>query len=221
MSNSENDLFPEIIVNKNAKEYVEMDNYENQIKQSGLSINILEYASVKTTVKNISGDITLYRNIGGANRIVSKVIVMNEQSDYANTSLYNKFHSKCGTSFTLNLKYNDRPLYSRDITNFAHAFNQVHNAEALPMFVTGAEYSVQNIDFLSDSKFEGLALNAAASKAPRTYFAMKLDGSRVNATGVELRMTMKGQSEDLINRVYLEQACTLTLKDGKMFKAYV
>eukprot|EP01051_Picozoa_sp_SAG22_P008243 SAG22_NODE_616_length_8539_cov_5.330213_9_plen_51_part_00 len=49
---------------------------------------------------------------------------------------------------------------------------------------------------------------------------MKLDGSRVNAAGLELHMTMTGQNADLINRVYLEQACVLTLRDGKMTKTY-
>jgi hypothetical protein len=34
-------------------------------------------------------------------------------------------------------------------------------------------------------------------------------------------MSMSGQQNDLVNRVYLEQACILTLKDGKVSKTYV
>ena len=197
-----------------------MDNYENQIKEKGLTIPFLEYALITTSVSQAGGNVNMIRNVGGANRIVSKIIVMNSQTSFTNTSLYNEFGSKCGDTFSLNFKYNDKLLYPRSLTNFAHAFNQVHNAEGVPMFVTGAEYSVKNKDFLSSTQFEGLALNATDSKIPRTYFAAKLDGSRVNSTGIEVHMAMTGQGANLTNRVYLEQACILSLKNGIVTKAY-
>lgn len=199
-----------------------MDNYESQIRQTGLTIPILEYALITTSLAKSGGnEIKMTRNVGGANRMVSKVIIMNSDPTYTNTSLYNEFGSECGSNFSLNIKYNNVPLYPQAITNFGHAFNQIHNAEGLPMFVAAPEYSKQVPDLFATTKFEGLALNNNDTKSPRTYFASKLGGERINAAGIEIHMSMTNQPNDLINRVYLEQACMLTLKDGKISKTYV
>ena len=88
------------------------------------------------------------------------------------------------------------------------------------MFVAAPEYSGQVPNIFAPTEFEGLALNNAVTTIPRTYFASKLSGERINAAGIEIHMSMSG-ADDLINRVYLEQACMLTLKDGKMSKSYV
>ena len=198
-----------------------MDNYETQIRSKGLTIPFLEYALVKTSVaKDASNNITLIRNVGGANRIVSKVVVTNANPAFSKETLYNEYGSDCGASFELNLKYNDRFLYPRPITNFGHAFNQVHNAEGMPLFVTAAEYSEQQKDLMTAAKFEGYAMNDISDRQRRTYFAIKLDGSRVNSAGIELHLKMTGQNANLVSRVYLEQACVLTLQDGKMTKTY-
>jgi len=197
-----------------------MDNYESQIKQTGLTIPILEYALITTSLTATGGNINMTRNVGGANRMVSKVIIMNSDADYTNETLYNEFGSNCGDTFSLNIKYNNVPLYPQAITNFGHAFNQIHNAEGVPMFVAAPEYSGQIPDIFTPTEFEGYQLNQGLTKIPRTYFASKLNGERINAAGIEIHMTMAG-ADDLTNRVYLEQACMLTLKDGKMSKSYV
>ena len=59
-----------------------------------------------------------------------------------------------------------------------------------------------------------------AEKQRRTYFAMKLDGQRVNAAGIELHLKMTATPHVVTSRIYLEQACVLTLRDGKMTKAF-
>ena len=145
---------------------------------------------------------------------------MNSDADYTNETLYNEFGSNCGDTFSLNIKYNNVPLYPQAITNFGHAFNQIHNAEGVPMFVAAPEYSGQIPDIFTPTEFEGYQLNQGLTKIPRTYFASKLNGERINAAGIEIHMTMTG-ADDFTNRVYLEQACMLTLKDGKMSKSYV
>jgi hypothetical protein len=201
-----------------------MDNYEAQMRTSGLTIPYLEYAMVKTTVARATMDAGFIRNIGGANRLVSKVVVMNAAdaaTDFGKVeTLYNEFGSDCADAFELNIKYNDRFLYPRAITNFGHAFNQVHNAEGVPMFVTAAEYQQAIPKFMTDQEFLQYAQDDIAEKQRRTYFAMKLDGQRVNAAGIELHLKMTTTPRVVTSRIYLEQACVLTLRDGKMTKAF-
>ena len=118
-----------------------MDDYESQIKQTRLAIPILEYALITTSLaKSSPNEIKMTRNVGWANRMVSKVIVMNSNPTYTNINSYNEFGSERGDAFPLNIKYKNVPLYPQAITNFGHAFNHVHNTEGVPMFVAAPGY---------------------------------------------------------------------------------
>jgi len=72
------------------------------------------------------------------------------------------------------------------------------------MFVAAPEYSGQVPNLFAPTEFEGLALNNAVTTIPRTYFASKLSGERINAAGIEVHMNMSNQQANSINRVYLE-----------------
>lgn len=211
-----------------------MDNYESQMRTSGLTIPYLDYAMVKTSVpiKKVGTNFFLntengqfIRNLGGANRLVSKVVVMttNDQIN-TNNSLFNQYGSDCGKQFSYNLKYNDRFLYPLAVDNFANAFYQVHNAEGMPLFITGADYQRVTTNFFTNKTFEKYPLNDSTSMQRRTYLAAKLDGQRINAAGIELHLKMAEMVDNgevsVTCRVYLEQACVLSLKDGKMNKAF-
>eukprot|EP01046_Picozoa_sp_COSAG06_P038309 COSAG06_NODE_4408_length_4291_cov_570.385019_6_plen_433_part_00 len=200
-----------------------MDNYEAQIAKTGLTIPILEYGLVKMTVALVSDDVKILRNIGGANRMVTKLIIMNSETGKTRQVLFNDFGSslvsKDGATFRYNIKYNDRNLYPRNIDNVAHAFNQVQNAEGLPLFITGGEYDVDRADYTT-KKIEGYDLNIAAQTNTRGFVAIKLDGERVNSAGIEVDMALFDTNGDVVTRIYLEMGCILTLKDGKVNKTY-
>jgi len=200
-----------------------MDNYEAQIAKTGLTIPILEYGLVKMTNKLVDDDITILRNIGGANRMVTKVIIMNSETGKTRQVLFNDFGSslvsKEAATFRYNIKYNDRNLYPRNVNNVAHAFNQVQNAEGLPLFITGGEYDVDRADYTAKT-IEGYNLNKPAETNTRGFVAIKLDGERVNSAGIELDMSLFDTNGDVVTRVYLEMGCILTLKDGKVNKTY-
>ena len=201
-----------------------MDNYEAQIAKTGLTIPIVEYGLVKTSVlKDASQDCLIVRNIGGANRLVSKIIVMNSEAGHSQTSLYNDFGSslasKTGQSFQYNIKYNNRNLYPRAVDNAAHAFNQVQNAEGMPLFITLGEYEIDKGEY-SAKTVEGFDLNTEAEINSRGYVAIKTDGTRINSAGIELDMSLFEIDTDVTTRVYLEMGCVLTIKDGKVNKAY-
>jgi hypothetical protein len=196
-----------------------MDNYEAQIAKTGLTIPILEYGLVKMTVALVSDDVKILRNIGGANRMVTKLIIMNSETGKTRQVLFNDFGSslvsKDGATFRYNIKYNDRNLYPRNIDNVAHAFNQVQNAEGLPLFITGGEYDVDRADYTT-KKIEGYDLNIAAQTNTRGFVAIKLDGERVNSAGIEVDMALFDTNGDVVTRMYLEMGCILTLEDGKV-----
>jgi hypothetical protein len=200
-----------------------MDNYEAQIAKTGLTIPILEYGLVKMTVALVSDDVKILRNIGGANRMVTKLIIMNSETGKTRQVLFNDFGSslvsKDGATFRYNIKYNDRNLYPRNIDNVAHAFNQVQNAEGLPLFITGGEYDVDRADYTTKT-IEGYNLNLAAQTNTRGFVAIKLDGERVNSAGIEVDMALFDTNGDVVTRIYLEMGCILTLKDGKVNKTY-
>ena len=165
-----------------------MDNYEAQIAKTGLTIPILEYGLVKMTNKIVDEDITILRNIGGANRMVTKVIIMNSETGKTRQVLFNDFGSslvsKDAATFKYNIKYNDRNLYPRNVNNVAHAFNQVQNAEGLPLFITGGEYDVDRADY-SEKTIEGYDLNKPAETNTRGFVAIKLDGESSVGLGAE------------------------------------
>jgi len=201
-----------------------MDNYEAQIAKTGLTIPILEYGLVKMTVARDSDeDVKILRNIGGANRMVTKLIIINSETGKTREVLFNDFGSslvsKDDATFRYNIKYNDRNLYPRNINNVAHAFNQVQNAEGLPLFITGGEYDVDRADYTSKT-IEGYDLNKAAETNTRGFVAIKLDGERVNSAGIEVDMALFDTNGDVVTRMYLEMGCILTLKDGKVNKTY-
>ena len=201
-----------------------MDNYEAQIAKTGLTIPILEYGLVKMTVARDSDeDVKILRNIGGANRMVTKVIIMNSETGKTREVLFNDFGSslvsKDDASFRYNIKYNDRNLYPRNIDNIALAFNQVQNAEGLPLFITGGEYDVDRADYTTKT-IEGYDLNKPAETNTRGFVAIKLDGERVNSAGIEVDMALFDTNGDVVTRMYLEMGCILTLKDGKVNKTY-
>ena len=74
------------------------------------------------------------------------------------------------------------------------------------------EYSAKTV--------EGFNLNTEAEINSRGYVAIKTDGTRINSAGIELDMSLYEIDTDVTTRVYLEMGCILTIKDGKVNKAY-
>ena len=157
-------------------------------------------------------------NVGGAGRIVTKVIQMvSNDQEVGEAFLLNDYHARAlkrtytgGTPangvLTSNIKYNDNFLYPVDVKNPAYQFHNVVTAEGMVPFVTRDAYSNYGAQ-TTTTKLEGNTQgtgtadtethdgaleddNASGVVSQFFYQAYKLNrNERVNQRGVELYNT--------------------------------
>ena len=150
-----------------------MDTYQRQIETKGFQIPIFDHVLIRNSIALTGNDIANYtRNLGCANRMVNKVIVANTNENQGSTSMNNTFNSQWNSpvdhgDFLLNLKYNDRFVWPRDIDNRAHAFSLLTAAESLPPFVLKDEYDGSRTDGVTKNTFEGHPLDAMLQDCPK------------------------------------------------------
>jgi hypothetical protein len=141
-----------------------MDAYAQANQQ--ITINHFDYRHSKVSLTSGTAQQQQIRNLGGAGRIVTKVI-SGVQSDLTNDlSIMNKYHAmvpepsyefgeapngaKANGSITYNIKYNDKFLYPIDVKNSARHFHNVAQAEGVPPFVTREEYAGEGVALTTD-----------------------------------------------------------------------
>ena len=145
-----------------------MDAYAEANQQ--ITINHFDYRHSKTSLTSAVAAQQNIRNLGGAGRIVTKVItgVQSDNTDQRSTT--GQYHAMVPTpdytfgetptgakengSIAYNIKYNDKFLYPIDVKNSARHFHNVAQAEGVPPFVTREEYSSEGVA-LTDDEFMG------------------------------------------------------------------
>lgn len=153
-----------------------MDAYAQANQQ--ITINHFDYRHSKFSLTSTTAKEQQIRNLGGAGRIVTKVMTGVQTNDADDLSILNKFHAMVPStgmefgevpdvnsnngSITYNIKYNDRFLYPVDVSNSARHFHNVAQAEGVPPFVTREEYSHQGVALTGD-KFMGYVQQAGAA----------------------------------------------------------
>ena len=205
-----------------------------------ININHFDYRHSKVSVSGTSASgKTLIRNLGGAGRIVTKVIT-GLQSDVANaSSITNQYHSMSperhysfgqspvatnfNGSLTVNVKYNDRFLYPIDITNPSRQFHNTAQAEGMVPFVTREEFCAEGVALTNDT-FEGYVQNSGDAAGGTgvlgrfNWLAYRLNrNERVNSRGIEYFYRYEGLNNDsgsYTQRSWLELAKLTTLRDG-------
>ena len=130
----------------------------------------------------------------------------------------------------VNLKYNDRNVWPRDIDSSAHAFSLLTAAESLPPFLLKNEYDGSQGALITTNTFEGYNLSTASLNCPKRYITLQPNrGDRINGRGLDLDITMKNfpaQSPvgtalgKLTQRVWCETAKVISLKDGRLSCVY-
>ena len=191
-----------------------------------------DYRLTKTTL-SVADAQNSVRNLGGAGRIVSKIItgihddnrsghyVMNKYAaiapnrDYTNASVEKR---KNGT-LTANVRMNDFFVFPIDLTNTAVLFDKTTRAEGSLPFVTREEYSAEGNVLTSDG-FHGHAQNASIGLLGNFFFqSYKLPAGRINSRGLELTTqldalpTLSG-SQTYTQRTYIEIGRVATLSRG-------
>jgi len=201
---------------------------------SNLNFTYADYRLSKYSVQVADAKTQQIRNIGGAGRIVSKIIfgVQHEGDQSTDLNLLNGFSSfapakdysagagaaasKNGKT-TINIKYNDTFEFPIEVSNPARLFHNVNQTEGMVPFVTREEFSNEG-DSLHSRTFFGYAINGEL-QGRFFHLSQKLTAQeRINSRGIELYFKYEdlptAGGTDYTQRVYLEVMRTATIQNG-------
>ena len=170
------------------------------------------------------------RNLGGAGRIVTKVItgihddnrtdryMLNKYSAIAPARDYSSATKKNGT-LTTNIRMNDFFVFPIDLSNSAVLFDKTSRAERSFPFVTREEYCAEG-DVLTSEHFHGTAHNGSTGLLGNFFFqSYKLPVGRINSRGLELTtkcdaLAALSGSQTYTQRTYIEIEKVAELRGG-------
>tara|TARA_R110002020_G_scaffold35921_2_gene108162 strand:- start:5752 stop:7203 length:1452 start_codon:yes stop_codon:yes gene_type:complete len=240
-ANTDND-FAYTINQVETKLIIDYITYPQEIMDSwakankNLSFQYVDYELSKFTLDRNSASAGFIRNIGGAGRLVNRVIMGcardGNATQYVDT-LLGAFESRhpeldvavadYGKTLTSNLRYNSEYLFPIDIKNDALHFNNLLMSEGSPPFITRDMFSGQGLS-TSSRKFESRDLNGLGGvKEALFYQSLKLNkNNRIDMKGIELYQTWKNLlNESHTLRIWLEVGKVASLVDGKLRSSYV
>jgi hypothetical protein len=183
-----------------------MQQYQAQNQQ--MSFSYVDYRLAKRTVAGSDFSSNLIYNVGGAGRIVNKIIVQtaDETDDdfELTTGLLNRYQSfgpiataAATGKVTVNVRYNDNFLYPVDVDLPARHFHNMVQAEGRVPFISRDEYFGEG-QIMTTRKMEGYNQQTYLGE----YFfhmAHRLNrGERVNSRGIEIydkRLTPAGGAQ--------------------------
>ena len=171
------------------------------------------------------------RNVGGAGRLVSKVVWgmsnnwANSQATFFGTNdaqgvdrTYTDppvFGDTQGT-LTTNVKYNDRFVYPIDVDNNSRHFHNVVQSEGLVPFVSREEYSNEGINLSGTRTLNG-EVQQTFLGGKSNWSACALNrGERVNSRGIEIYFNYATLpvANTFTMRAYVETIRMATLENG-------
>lgn len=211
-----------------------MTQYAQQ--NSKMAFTYVDYRLMKRSlVTDADGEAqTAIFNIGGAGRVVNKVITANEPPPGIPAtpwiSLFQQFQSmgpdasntKTGgansvmSDFQHNLRYNDNFLYPIDISNTARLYSNLEQAEGTPPYISKDEY-VNELGIASAQKVQGFKFTDYVSAASFWVTDRLNRNERVNSRGIELYNYFNQglpDSQTLTMRSWLEVVRLAKLEDG-------
>lgn len=205
-----------------------------------ITMNHFDYRHSKVSVSSTTDDGQLrIRNLGGAGRIVTKVIT-GLQPDLATSDLQitNKFCSispeakydfgeapaagKQNGSLTVNIKYNDKFLYPIDVTNPARQFHNTAQAEGMVPFITREEFCAEGValtgdEFMGYVQKQGDDADEVGILGRFNWLSYRLNrNERVNSRGLEYyyKYDGLGTGGNFTQRSWLELAKITTISNG-------
>jgi hypothetical protein len=188
---------------------------------------------------------TQIRNVGGAGRIVSKVVWGCENTHEGETDPLITYEAEAprrdyntgavtdaarvNNPLTSNIKYNNRFVYPIDVNNSSRHFHNIVQAEnGLVPFVSREEYAREGVS-ISDVNIEGRSLGGGANGAARDIDGGALGGrffwcaskmphnERVNSRGIEMYFDyVQLPDATYTMRCWLELVRVATLTNGIM-----
>ena len=201
-----------------------MDAFARQ--NSNMTMSYMDYRLSKQTLTSTASasQVNNIRNVGGAGKIVTKLIV-GLSDETTSDQLLNNYNSRTlfetdslgndsfSASLISNVKYNGEFLYPIDVDNFARHFHNVQQAEGTQPFIPKSCYSKEITNVTAD-EFEGYDQDQLEGKFFRQAYRLN-KGQRVNARGIELYHNYtKLDVATYTQRVYVEHAKFANLNNG-------
>lgn len=206
----------------------EMERYANANRD--MSFSFVDYRLVEHTTSASELSSGVIRNLGMANRLVSKIVstLAYDPNTYNEETILGQYVSLSPSinasgvqtgSLKYNVRYNDRFEYTTDIDNTARLFSQFTDSESIP-FVTRSEYSNQATSgtITNSEGFEGRE-QAGNLEGHFFYLGTRLTNGRVGQRGVELHISGDWPSSartPTILRSYCEYLRVARLVNGMM-----
>lgn len=209
------------------------------VQNPEITINHFDYRHSKVSVSATStSGTTQIRNLGGAGRIVTKVITGLQSNDTDDESITNQYHAispesqydfgeapaadTYNGSLTVNVKYNDRFLYPIDVVNPARHFHNTAQAEGMVPFVTREEFSAEGValttdEFMGYVQQQGDAATEKGVLGRFNWLAFRLNrNERINSRGLEYYWKYEGLNNGAgyTQRAWLELAKITVLQAG-------
>jgi len=165
-----------------------MERYRQQ-NAAGISFSYVDYRLSTFTGTEASFSDQVFQ-VGGNGRLVNKVIVGVVNSTRADDeSILNGYLSNApsdGNKLTLNLRYNDRFVFSIDRDNPALLFHTVKETEGMVPFVMRGEYSNEGQGMITAKTFQ-LHDQKVGLEGAFNWTSIRLNrDERVNNKGIEL-----------------------------------
>jgi len=187
-----------------------------------------DYRLTKTSL-SVADAANSVRNLGGAGRLVTKVISFLNDDGRSSKFMTNKYGAvapsrdytspaKLNNTLTTNIRMNDFFVFPIDLSNSAVLFDKTSRAVGSVPFVTREEYSGEG-NTLTNAQFEAHAQNASVGLGSNFFFqAYKLPAGRVNARGLELTTKFSGldapADTTYTQRTYIEIKRIAVLENG-------
>ena len=172
-----------------------MEKYRNKVNRKGLTMGYVDYRLTKRTGL-ANGFTNIIQNLGGAGRLVDKVIVgfcdvtldgLHGGEDVMTGPYWSQPNAVADSSLEINLRYNDRDEYTRNLDNLATIFNEARVAETLPPYVSQAEYSgLESTTAITTTTMQSQAMRTSLESA-FCWIGLKVKrGERINNQGLDL-----------------------------------
>jgi len=194
-----------------------MAKYAEQ-NSGGISFSYVDYRLSTFTGTEASFADQVFQ-VGGNGRLVNKVIIgIVKSARVSEESILNGYISNApsvGEKLTLNLRYNDRFVFSIDRDNPALLFHTVKETEGMVPFVMRGEYSNEGQAMITGATFEGHVQKDFLQGA-FNWTSIRLNrGERVNNKGIELTYKNTLAAGDYTLYVWTELQKTAQLVNGQ------
>tara|TARA_R110000765_G_scaffold99375_3_gene186608 strand:+ start:1552 stop:3033 length:1482 start_codon:yes stop_codon:yes gene_type:complete len=209
-----------------------MNDYQNANRE--MNWNYIDYRLTKRTYANGVGTQQIL-NVGGAGRIVNKLICAQNYDTASATSVvgqYGAWSTKVNTDnvgqLTSNVRYNDHFLYPIARSLSAIQFHDVAQTENGIPYITRDEYNCEGGGVLggglSDVKYNGHDISLIDTGLRGKFFwqAHRLNrNERISSRGIELEtlysaLGSAGSTDNFTQRVWIEIVRNATLINGRM-----